>query len=108
MQQLEHETKIEMMGREYAVLVQYERDPEDGHPLIDVVEISRWYWRYEAGQGMVKDRVNLDITRMLEEDQISVLENEIKDALRESAESAKTERMIEEDERQPFYGWGAA
>lgn len=108
MRQLEHETKVEMMGREYDALVQYERDPEDGHPLIDAVEIGRWYWRYEEGKGMVKDRMNLDITRMLEEDQISVLENEIKDALRDAAESAKTERMIDENERQPFYGWEAA
>lgn len=108
MRQLEHETKIEMMGREYDAMVQYERDPEDGHPLIDMVEIGRWYWRYEEGQGMVKDRMNLDITRMLEEDQLSTLENEIKDALREAAESARTERMIEEDGHQPFYGWEAA
>lgn len=101
---LEYETKIEMMGREYAAMVQYERDPEDGHPIIEMVEISR----YEEGKGTVKGRASLDITHMLEEDQLSTLENEIKDALRDAAESAKTERMIDENERQPFYGWEAA
>lgn len=88
----EHETKIEIMGREYDALVRYELDPSDGHPLIDAVEIGRVIARYEEGKGMVKDRMSLDVTRLLYEDQISALEEEIDCALEADAAAAKADR----------------
>lgn len=88
----EHETKIEMMGRTYDALVRYENDPFDGHPLIDAVEIGRVIARYEEGKGMVKDRMSLDVTRMLYEGQLSALEDEIDDALKADAAAMDADR----------------
>jgi hypothetical protein len=99
----EHETKFEMMGREYDALVRYELDPSDGHPLIDAVEIGRAFERYEEGKGMVKDRMSLDVTRMLYEGQLSALEDEIDGALKADAAAMDADRRAMEREERGLF-----
>ena len=94
----EYETNVEMMGREYAAMVRYETDPSDGYPLIDSVEIGRAVERYEERKGLVVERMSLDITRLLHDDQISALKEEIDTELLASAAAAKAERLAMERE----------
>lgn len=94
----EFETKIEMAGHDYDALVRYELDPSDGYPLIDAVEIGRPVERYEEGGGLVIERMSLDITRLLHEDQISALEDEIDCALEADAASMVADRKAMERE----------
>lgn len=104
----EHETKIELMGREYAALVRYELDPSDGHPLIDAVEIGRMIdsWDYESDLPC-KEHLSIDITRLLHEDQISALEDEIDCVLKADAAAAEADRRAMEREER-FFWWEAA
>lgn len=96
----EYETEIELMGRDYAALARYERDPSDGWPLIDAVEIGRAVERYEEGKGMAVERMSLDITRLLYDDQISALEDEIDAAIRADAAAERAaKRAMEREER---------
>lgn len=88
----EFETRIEMAGREYPALISYEPDPGDGWPIIEAVEMGRVIERYEEGKGLVKDRISLDITSMLDEGQISALEEEIDCALKAEAEAMDADR----------------
>lgn len=99
----EYSTKIELMGRDYDAVVRYETDPGDGWPLIDAVEIGRAVERYEEGKGMVKERMSLDITRLLHEDQIGALEDEIDCALKADAAATLADRKaMEREERSQF------
>lgn len=99
----DHETKLEFCGRTYDALVRYELDPSDGYPLIDAVEIGRVIERYEEGVGMVKDRMSLDVTRLLYEDEISALEDEIDCALKADAAAMKADRMAMEREERGLF-----
>lgn len=100
----EYETKIEMAGRHYDAMVRYELDPSDGYPLIDAVEIGRVIesWDYERDVP-INERMSMDITRLLHEDQISALEEEIDCAIETEAAAMLVDMMeMDREERSLF------
>ncbi len=98
----EHETKIEMMGREYCCVVTYELD--HGWPVICHVEIeaTKPGWDYELDAPKT-ERLVFDATDWLNKDQEGALEEEIDGALKaEAAAMDADRRAMEREERGLF------
>lgn len=100
----EHETKIEMMGREYQALVRYECDPGDGWPVIHSVEIrtTKPGWDYEQDITAV-ETLTFDATEWLDKEQEEALENEIDAALRADAAANLADRLAMEREERGLF-----
>lgn len=85
---MEFETTIELAGQDYPALIIYELDPEDGHPLIEQVEMARKEHKDYDRTGQYRPHVVRhvrDITDMLEEWQLTVYEGQISDHLAQAA-----------------------
>ncbi len=76
-------TTVELAGESLVATVIYERCPFDGHPIIESAVIER-------GDG--EHRKTLDITAMLAEWQVTVLEGQIEDAAADAIAAYKAER----------------
>lgn len=101
------ETKIEIAGAEVDALIRYECDPEDGWPLIRAVEVWRTIPRLYEKTGRfleqpIKERISLDITRLLDEYQLHAFSSEIHDALNQDRNALRIEQMeLQSSERAP-------
>lgn len=89
----EFETTLELAGAGLPVLITYELDPSDGRPLIERVEVAKVKpcWDF-ANERMATKRVVTDITEMLEEWQLTILEGEIQDSLADQAVENQIDR----------------
>lgn len=98
----EHETKIEMMGREYCCMVTYELD--HGWPVICQVEISAEKPSLDYERDVPKtEKLTFDATDWLNKDQEAALEDEIDCALKaEAAAMDADRRAMEREERVLF------
>lgn len=95
----EHETFLDFAGREYPAVIRYERDPEDGYPVIHGVEmrceIPSWDRRLDmpASETLV-----FDATKWLDKNQEAALEDLIVSALKADAAATLADRMAMESE----------
>ena len=98
MRMCEFETKIEIVGMLTDALIRYECDPEDGWPLIRAVEVWRTIPRLYDDMGRLldqpmKERISLDIIRLLDEYQLHAFSSEIHDALNADRNALRIEQM---------------
>lgn len=80
-----HHTKIELCGEEYAAVVLFEWDE---NPIIKGVTIYRSIHNLYNTKGEYSphvERISVDITAMLNDDQIDALSNEIVECSEEAA-----------------------
>ncbi|MBK8752379.1 MAG: hypothetical protein IPL99_12350 [Candidatus Competibacteraceae bacterium] len=90
----EYETRIELCGAEYATIVQYEADD---CPLIDHVTLQHKVKCYYNAAGEYAPHVvcvNMEITKLLDDDQLCAIADEIiaNDLYR--AKEARTEQRL--------------
>lgn len=80
----EYEFEIEMLGHNYPAIASYEID-SDGLPEIHRVEIGRLMPFYDiATERMTECRESVDMTRMLDSDQLALIAEDILASLREA------------------------
>ena len=107
MKKKEFETKIEVAGDLMDALIRYECDPEDGWPLIRAVEVWRTIPRLYDDMGRLldqpmKERISLDIIRLLDEYQLHAFSSEIHDALNADRNALRIEQKeLQSSERAP-------